>query len=144
MRAVGALIALGLVGCLEPGRPYLAKLDEVAPTVVRTVPTAGGTLSQSARIVITFSEEMEPRSLVPGIGVFLGRDEQRVQVYRVTAPATRYVNTQQPYETQVGPPEGTDTFTPGTTYSLVLRTLLLDAEGNPLAAEQVIPFSVVP
>ena len=148
-RLCALAVAGGAMGCLEPGGPYLEKLAQSAPTVISINPAETGDpparrLPQGQRLVITFSEEMDPHSLVGGISVLLGRTEIPIQVYTLTTPATRYEGTQTPYEVQVGPGEGMRQFDQDSSYSLLLRTLLLDAEGNPVSAEQTVPFRVVP
>ncbi|HZI08201.1 MAG TPA: Ig-like domain-containing protein [Archangium sp.] len=141
------LLVVGLLvcaACLEPGEPFLAARDTDPPDVVSTEPSAGGTLPASGSLEILFSETMDVRTLRPGIAVFEGRVEVPL---KVTVPAGSGVDEDiergdVPYAVTVGTEAGA--FAPGTAYTLVLRTSLLDQEGNPLGQEVRVPFRTSP
>ncbi len=135
---------LGCTACLEPGDPFLAARDTDPPDVVSTEPSAGGTLPAAGTLEILFSESMDVRTLRPGIAVFEGRVEIPL---RLTVPpgsdeGEAIERGDVPYTVTVGTETGT--FTPGTAYTLVLRTSLTDQEGNPLAQEVRVPFRTSP
>jgi hypothetical protein len=137
------LLLVGCSACLEPGEPFLATADTDPPDVVSTEPGPGGTVSATGTLQILFSERMEPRTLRPGIAVFLGRAEVPLtvqvppetdgdEVERGDVPSTITVSAE------------SGAFSPGTAYTLVLRTLLTDTQGNPLAQEVRVPFRTEP
>ncbi|HZH12749.1 MAG TPA: Ig-like domain-containing protein [Archangium sp.] len=135
---------LGCAACLEPGDPFLAARDTDPPDVVSTEPSAGGTLPANGSLEILFSETMDVRTLRPGIAVFEGRVEVPL---KLTVPAGSGVDEglergDVPYAVTVGTEAGA--FAPGTAYTLVLRTSLLDQEGNPLGQEVRVPFRTSP
>jgi hypothetical protein len=132
--------ALSLTGCLEPNDAVLAARDEDPPEVESTEPAAGAEMAANGTLRITFSELMDERTLRPGIAVFSGRDEVNL---RITVPLTpdfdRDVERGDiPYTVSVNAASGS--FTANTTYTLVLRTLLTDYEGNPLPEEVRVLF----
>ncbi|ATB33067.1 Ig-like domain-containing protein [Melittangium boletus] len=135
---------LGCAGCLEPGDPFLSAADTKPPEVVSTEPGPGGTVSARGTVQILFSERMETRTLRPGIAVFEGRVEVPLTV---TAPPELegedgVERGDVPSTITVSAEAGS--FTPGTAYTLVLRTLLTDSQGNPLAQEVRVPFRTEP
>jgi len=132
--------ALSLTGCLDPDESVLAVRDEDPPEVQSTEPTANAEVAPNGTLRITFSELMDERTLRPGIAVFSGRNEVNL---RITVPATpdfdRDVERGDiPYTVTVNAASGS--FTANTTYTLVLRTLLTDYEGNPLPEEVRVLF----
>ncbi len=147
-----ALPILIWAACLEPGAPLLARLDETPPSVLSTVPpiTDGGTLSSlpaGSPIEITFSEEMDIRTLRPGISV-LKRNrvppEELSLLVTVPPPGPPLVqDLDRPYLVRVYP-NGQTLLPDNTNYSLVLRTLLADAQGNALPEEIQIRFRITP
>jgi hypothetical protein len=138
--------ALLLCACLDPGKPYLATFDTKPPSVVLTKPASpdGGVVLWAGAdpIVIRFDEEMEPRSLRPGIAVL--KDKEELQL-TVIAPAPTIERFDPPndrkleYEVVVTP---VAPFVSGVTYRLVLRTILSDTSGNPLPEETRVFFKV--
>ncbi|MBN1203465.1 MAG: Ig-like domain-containing protein [Myxococcaceae bacterium] len=139
-RLLIAWAVLGLAGCLEPEDPVLGVRDTDPPEVQSTEPTANGTLAAGGTLRITFSELMDVRTLRPGIAVFSGRDEVAL---RVSVPPTAegeedIERGDLPYTVQVNAAAGA--FTANTSYTLVLRTILTDYEGNALTEEVRIPF----
>lgn len=144
MRRLLVVGLLGCAACLEPGDPFLAARDTDPPDVVSTEPSAGGTLPANSSLEILFSETMDVRTLRPGIAVFEGRVEVPL---KLTVPAGSGVDEDiergdVPYAVTVGTEAGA--FAPGTAYTLVLRTSLLDQEGNPLGQEVRVPFRTSP
>ncbi|HLL02967.1 MAG TPA: Ig-like domain-containing protein [Myxococcaceae bacterium] len=132
--------ALSLTGCLDPGDPVLAVRDEDPPSVDATEPAANAEVAANGTLRITFSELMDERTLRPGIAVFLGRDEVPL---RITVPPTpdfdRDVERGDvPYTVTVNAESGS--FRANSSYTLVLRTLLTDYEGNPLPEEVRVLF----
>lgn len=146
MRASGllglvALAAACVSGCLEPGDPIYPARDSVRPRVVSTEPGSGGVLASGAVIRITFSEVMDVRSLRPGIAVFSGRDEVPLTL---TAPEVPELDANVergdvPYTVEAVASEGSPLL-PDTQYTLVLRDVLADFEGNPLNSEVRVVF----
>ncbi|MFY0522154.1 Ig-like domain-containing protein [Archangium gephyra] len=144
MRRLLRVGLLGCAACLDPGDPFLAARDTDPPDVVSTEPSAGGTLPASGSLEILFSETMDARTLRPGIAVFEGRVEVPL---KLTVPAgsggdEAIERGDVPYAVTVGTEAGA--FAPGTAYTLVLRTSLMDQEGNPLGQEVRVPFRTSP
>jgi hypothetical protein len=136
-----ACALLSLSGCLDPGDPLLAVRDTDPPEVESTNPEAGGTIAPDATLEITFSEFMDVRTLRPEIAVFSGRDEVALRI-TVPAPSEGDEDVERgdlPYTIMVNADAGT--FEANTSYTLVLRTVLTDYEGNPLTEEVRVPFS---
>jgi hypothetical protein len=136
--------ALSLGGCLEPGDPLLAVRDTQPPAVSLINPTANGQVPAAGSVRITFSELMDERTLRPGIAVYAGADEIPV---RLVMPAIADYEKDiergdVPYSVTVSAASGS--FTAGTSYTLVLRTILSDYEGNPLPDEVRSSFRAVP
>ena len=134
-----------LAGCLSPGDPYLPVRDAVPPTVKATFPTASQVIPLDSALQVTFSEVMDASSLAPGLGLLKGQQEVTIAV---SLPALREGEAEVergdvPYKVSIGP-SGGGAWEPSTGYVLVLRTLLTDVEGNPLAEERAIPFLTVP
>ncbi len=136
---------LGCAACLEPGEPFLAAADTDPPDVVSTEPGAGGTLGADGALHILFSERMEARTLRPGIAVFSGRAEVPLEVTVPAEPEGEdgYERGDVPSTVTVRAASGS-AFSPGTAYTLVLRTLLTDTQGNALAQEVRVPFRTSP
>ena len=149
MRRFLWLGVLGCAACLESGEPFLAAADTDPPDVVSTEPGAGGTLGADGALHILFSERMEARTLRPGIAVFSGRAEVALEV---TVPAEPKGEDGSEDGSERGDVPSTVTvraapgaaFAPGTAYTLVLRTLLTDTQGNALGQEVRVPFRTSP
>ncbi len=143
MRRLLLLGLLGCAGCLEPGEPFLARRDTDPPDVLSTEPSAGGTVQSASPLQILFSEAMDVRSLRPGIAVFVGRAEVPLTLSvppEVVGGEEEHGDV--PYTVTVSAEGGS--WTPGTAYTLVLRTSLLDYEGNALQQEVRVPFRTEP
>lgn len=135
-----ACAVLCLSGCLDPGDPLLGVRDTDPPEVESTTPQANGTIPSDGTLEITFSEFMDVRTLRPGIAVFSGRDEVALRI-SVPAPAEGDEDVERgdlPYTVMVNAEAGV--FTANASYTLVLRTILTDYEGNALAEEVRVPF----
>ncbi|MFY1826421.1 Ig-like domain-containing protein [Myxococcus fulvus] len=141
----GVLALSSLSGCLEPGEAIYLPRDTVPPRVVSTAPGGGETLPRGGSLRVTFSEAMDLRSLRPGFAVFSGRDELPLVL---TAPPVPELDEDVergdvPYTVEAAFAEGV-VLTPNTQYTLVLRTVLTDYEGNPLSSEIRIVFRSAP
>ena len=138
------LLLVGCAACLEPGEPFLAAADTDPPDVVSTEPGPGGTVSATGTLQILFSERMEPRTLRPGIAVFQGRAEVPLTVQVPPEPdgGDEVERGDVPSTITVSAESGA--FARGTAYTLVLRTLLTDTQGNPLSQEVRVPFRTEP
>jgi len=139
-RLLTACAFLSLAGCLDPGDPVLAVRDTDPPEVQATDPTANEEVASDGALEITFSEFMDVRTLRPGIAVFSGRDEVPLNL-TVPAPSEGDEDTERgdlPYAVTVKAASGA--FTANASYTLVLRTILTDYEGNALTEEVRVPF----
>jgi hypothetical protein len=135
---------LGCAACLEPGDPFLSAADADPPDVVSTEPSPGGAVSAGGTLQILFSERMEARTLRPGIAVFEGRAEVPLVVTVPAEPEGQDDVERGDVPSTVTVRAESGAFTPGTAYTLVLRTLLTDTQGNPLAQEVRVPFRTDP
>ena len=141
------LLWLGLWGCaacLEPGEPFLAAADTKPPEVVSTEPGPGGTVSARGTVQILFSERMAARTLRPGIAIYDGRVEEALAVTAPPEPEGDEDVERGDVPSTVTVSAESGSFKPGTAYTLVLRTLLTDTQGNPLAQEVRVPFRTGP
>ncbi|MBL8951001.1 MAG: Ig-like domain-containing protein [Myxococcaceae bacterium] len=128
-----ALALVALSACLEPGVSLYERADTEPPTLLFDMmnprilgPDAGALyIEGGSTITLPFSEPMDPDSLRPGIVV---RDAYQLNEIplRIEAPP---VGTAGIYTVRVSSAEMT--FASGT-YSIQLRTLLIDAAGNPM------------
>ncbi|GEM_PF-3357959 len=146
-----ALVAglwLSLAGCLSPGAPLYGKLDEKSPRMTQIVPPIGGdaglqSVAPKQFIVITFSEQMELDSLRAGI-VVRNRDRREMPLTIQVEPSQiRPVTAQDPdgeFSVQISSAEPSG-FVVGP-YQLILRTLLIDQQGNGLDGEFLGAFYV--
>lgn len=131
---------LSLSGCLDPGDPLLGVRDTDPPEVSSTDPEANGTIASDGTVEVTFSEFMDVRTVRPGIAVFSGRDEVALLI-TVPTPSDGDEDIERgdlPYAVTVNAEGGT--FTANTSFTLVLRTILTDYEGNALTEEVRVPF----
>ncbi len=137
-----AFVALGAAGCLDPGEPYLGRLDETPPTILQTNPSGepGILWARAAPMEVVFSEAMEPRSLRPGISLVQGNVEQSLIITLdidgepPVTPADPDIAFPVRIEQASGP------LLPNTNYTLLFRTLLIDKQGNPLPEEKTVNF----
>lgn len=129
-------------GCLVPGASPLSALDTQPPVLLEIQPpveTDGGyiRLPAAATLSLTFSEPMDPSSLRPGI-VFRTRGVE--QPLNILAPETGggVADRDVPWTVRLQSGSSTGAFPDSNqVYSrLVLRTLLLDAQGNAIALDQ--------
>ena len=134
MRALLASAAVGAslcAGCLEPDRPHLAFRDTVRPTLLETDPAEGGLLELEGALLLTFSEKMDDRSLVPGIWLLQG--SERVPLQIEIPPEDDIPNaveqTDSPWTVRA---RWLTALEPGTDYTVVLDSVLTDTEGNQL------------
>lgn len=144
---VAAIAALSAAsGCLLPGEPSYARRDSTPPRVREVQPNVlapdGGTPSVAANQVfaVIFTEQMDINSLRPGIAVLsAGTHEEQPLSLTTPEPVVDEVDTDVPQTVQVAAASGA--FLRGG-YTLVLRTLLLDAQGNALESEHTGAFTV--
>jgi hypothetical protein len=150
--AVVVAAVSGGAGCLEPGeRAYYPERDTTPPRILATYPVAGGTIGPESALLVTFSEALDTRSLVPGITIY---DQFQVQYpllvgypVRTEPPAldgpTGYLDPDagviNGWEVTLRPRNPL----PGSRSDLTLlvRTLISDEEGNPLPEELRVTFS---
>lgn len=143
-RLLTACALLSLAGCLDPGDPVLSVRDTDPPEVQSTDPAANAQIASDGSLEITFSEYMDVRTLRPGIAVFYGRDEVPLSI-TVPAPTEGDEDVERgdiPYAVTVKATSGA--FTPNASFTLVLRTILSDYEGNTLTEEVRVPFRTGP
>jgi hypothetical protein len=139
-RLLTAWALLSLAGCLDPGDPVLAVRDAEPPEIRSTDPIANAQIASDGTVEVTFSEFMDVRTLRPGIAVFSGRDEVPLSI-TVPAPTEGDEDVERgniPYTVKVKAASGA--FTVNASYTLVLRTVLTDYEGNALVEEVRVPF----
>jgi hypothetical protein len=135
---------LGCAACLVPDESPLALADIKPPQVVSTEPAAGGTVSAESRLRVVFSEGMDTRTLRPGIAVFEGQAEVGLDVL-VPAGTEEQGDIERgdvQFPVLLGARSGA--FKRDTPYTLVLRTLLTDSQGNALTQELRVPFRTQP
>jgi hypothetical protein len=141
-----------LQGCLCTGDPTYPLAQMTPPIVNSTEPDIfavldGGMralLLSSQTISIHFSEPMDPNSLRSGIAVLSSGMEVPLDVAappHVPSYSNPNVNPANPSEFVVRVSAATGDFPSGTNV-LLLRTLLIDDYGVPLAAEQSAAFDV--
>lgn len=135
---VAAAVLLGAVSCLSPGSTQYLPLDNVAPHLVSIAPDLGsdGGFQQfppTQIFEITFSEPMDTDSLRPGIVVRnVAREEQLLELHAPDIPPSL---SDPDFAFPVRISSYADGgFAPGA-YQLILRTLLIDQQGNPLPGE---------
>lgn len=137
--------SLVLSGCLEPKGPGLGREDTGVPTITGTKPASNETaFAKDGELEVTFSEVMDPRTLAPGIAI---QTTDTVLAVTVTIPTPSGIEDDPnpvdiPYTVRARPISGA--LLAATKYDLVLRTLLADTEGNPLAQEIRVPFTTGP
>ena len=147
MKRALLLFPLALSACLDPGNPVYLKKDTTAPRILSVTPALfapdAGTLTLQAgqAIDLTFSEEMDPTSLRPGIAIRKTQSKEELPL-NIQAPALLTDNeNDSDLAWSVKISAGQGTFQSGI-HSLTVRTLLIDLQGNPLAAEQTGFFNV--
>ena len=141
--------ALLLPGCLDPDKnAYLSYEDQTPPVLVQSRPARGTAIPDVIRadepIALVFSEELDVRSLRPGIGVRKDNKDVEITVFAQgdggTATNTYDVTGRdKPYAVGVRRAGGLNWETTGT-YTLRLNTLLIDTEGNQIEGEVDIRF----
>lgn len=148
MKKLLLLCALASAGCLQPGPGPYGKLDESAPALRRITPAMGGDagvvrLLPQQFIELTFSEQMDLDSLRTGIVV--RNTARREQLIEVSVEPTTYApdtpadpDVEMTVRVVSAQPDG---FASGG-YQLILRTLLLDRQGNPFEREFLGAFTV--
>lgn len=145
-RAVFA--ALLLTGCLSPGQSLYEKLDSTSPKVVSISPPIGGdagtvTLAPSQFVLITFSEPMDIDSLRAGIVVRNRDRKEQPLTIQVDPSQIRPIQASDPeteFQVQISSADPSG-FVSGP-YQLILRTLLIDQQGNGLDGEFLGAFFV--
>jgi len=140
-RLLTACAVLSLAGCLSPEDSVLDVRDTDPPEVQSTDPIANGEIASDGSLEVTFSEFMDVRTLRPGIAVFSAGREELPLTITVPAPLEGEEDSERgdvPYAVTVNAASGA--FTANSSYTLVLRTILTDYEGNALTEEVRIPF----
>ncbi|MFL5318247.1 MAG: hypothetical protein ACJ790_01225 [Myxococcaceae bacterium] len=135
--------------CIDPGKPVLAYKDKSAPTVLRSKPARvtglTDTVNPRDQLVVVFSEEMDVRSLRPGISVRKDNKDVEIDVFADGDGGTATNNTEdfqdldKPYPVGIRRTGGVLWETTGI-YTLRLSTLLIDTTGNALEEETDIRF----
>lgn len=142
-RLLTACAFLSLAGCLDPGDPVLGVRDTNPPKVVSPVPGEAVQIASNGTLEITFSEFMDVRTLRPGITVLASSGEVPLTI---TVPAPTEGDDIEhgdiPYTVKATATSGA--FSPNASYTLVLRTILSDYEGNPLPEEVRVLFRTGP
>lgn len=139
---LGALALCG-PGCLVAGDSPLPQRDKSPPAIRETLPPDLGQIARSQPIRIIFSEPMDPRSIRPGINLYLGRDPVPLNL-EIPPPGLDPdpVAIAQPWEVTGSSTGGL--LAPDSTYTLFLRTVLTDTAGNPIEREEKITFFTLP
>jgi hypothetical protein len=138
-RALLIAAAAALPACLSLGNSPISALDETPPTLLRLVPELrepgdAGVLDipVAGQLQIVFSEEMDPDSLRAGIAV---RNKGLEIPLNIIAPeAGPNPSDADREETVTIAAAGTQGFPIGVS-RLVLKTLLIDKQGNPIVLE---------
>jgi hypothetical protein len=135
-------------GCLEPAGSYLSRMDTSPPRVVSSTPVEltgiPGAVGKDAQFNVTFSEDMEPRSLRGGIQLFRGNAPiELVFTLPPAEPGADDVDRGDvPYTVtfvpELGPLEG------AARHTLVYSTILTDSQGNALETEARLTFTTAP
>ena len=127
VRAAGAALALaaGLAGCARRGPPSGGPPDLTPPFVVDVVPDSGAaSVARDARVSVTFSEPMEPRST--GDAVTL---EPRVEIR------------QRRWSGRTLTLVPAETLRTSHTYTLLVGTGARDRHGNTMTSGAAVPFT---
>jgi hypothetical protein len=146
-RALPLLLAV-LSGCLSPGDSLYGKLDFISPTVASISPPMGSDagvvfVSPSQFIVLTFSEPMDIDSLRPGIVIRNKDRKEQPLTITVDPDQIRPITPSDPdveFKVQISSADPAG-FATGS-YQLILRTLLVDQQGNSLNSEFLGAFYV--
>jgi hypothetical protein len=138
-RALAIASVLGSAACLSLGSSPLAPVDETAPSLVRLRPELrdpgdAGVLDipVAGQIEIVFSEELDPDSLRAGISV---RNKGLEVPLNIVAPAATKNPSDADREMTVTVSAAGNTGFPLGVSRLVLKTLLIDQQGNPIVLE---------
>lgn len=143
----GALLVL-IAACNSPGESPYIKADFASPTIVTIVPKMGADagvpiLTPSQFITLTFSETMDLDSLRPGIVIRNKDRKEQPLTIQVDPDQLRPVSAPDPdveFSVQISSAEPSGFATGG--YQLILRTLLIDQQGNSLNGEFLGAFYV--
>jgi hypothetical protein len=127
-----ALVLVAVSACLEPGTSLYERADVDAPQVLFDLMKprilggdAGVPIVQAGQTIeLPFNEPMDPGSLRPGIVVRINPERNEIPLL-IQAPPPGTV----PYTVRIASAEGT--YISGV-YTMQLRTLLIDAAGNPI------------
>lgn len=142
------IAGLFLAGCLSAGEPLYGKLDGIPPKIAAIDPPMGGDagvvyITPSRFIELTFSEPMDLDSLRPGIVV---RNKDRLEqplTIQVNPDQLRPITAKDPdiqFKVQISAADPSGF--PTGAYQLILRTLLIDQQGNGLDTEFLGAFYV--
>lgn len=132
-----SLLVSFLAGCLvpDPDSAHVARLDEQAPSLLRVEPALTGnalSLARDGEWILWFSEEMDPRTIRPGIVLLDGNQELPLLLTIAPLNESNMSDVDIEFPVRVSLLAGN-----GATGSFrqVLRTLLTDLQGNALAEE---------
>jgi hypothetical protein len=162
VKRAALLLLGGLAACLQPGKADLFPESSLAPTVLSTLPSDGG-IAFSVPLQVTFSKDMDPETLRPGIALYTGNPAQEVPLILSVPPPPAIpdfartdpscaeglcaytVTIQQasggsPCPLPDGGTSPTGCMSTQTAYLIDLRTLLTDTTGLALPNEVQIPF----
>jgi hypothetical protein len=138
-RALAIAAFVALPACLSLGSSPIAPIDETAPTLARLVPELrepgdAGVLDipVAGQIQIVFTEEMDPDSLRAGIAV---RNKGLEIPLNIIAPESGPNPSDADREMTVTVAAAGNQGFPIGVSRLVLKTLLIDRQGNPIVLE---------
>lgn len=152
-RALPFAAALVLSACLEPGAPYLSYEDQAPPALLQSRPARGGAtddiLKADEAVALVFSEELDVRSLRPGISVRRDGKEVEIVVFAqgdggVATNTYDFTGRDKPYAVGIRRVNGQLWDTGRPAYIVRLNTLLIDTEGNALEEQIDLRFEASP
>ena len=127
-----AILFVAGSACLEPGGALYEKADTTPPQVLFSLmkpqilgPDAGVPLVQAGQTIeLPFDEEMDPDSLRPGIVVRINPERNEIPLTILAPPPGPGT-----YIVRISSAEGSFA---SAVYTMQLRSLLIDAAGNPI------------
>lgn len=151
------VLALGAVvlaaSCLEPEKPYLSFEDQAPPALIQSRParntSSDDILKADEAVALVFSEELDVRSLRPGISVRRDGKDVDVIVFAQGDGGTAFntydfTGRDKPYAVGIRRINGLQWETGRPAYIVRLNTLLIDTEGNALPEQIDLRFEATP